>query len=164
MRTRPINAQRMSVTSARPFENVVAAFESAIGHPDLDVFQREIGAAKTNAEMEGVVQRAVGRSGFMEFARFDLGAILRKDSGKQAPRSLRFVIGNPLVMKEMVKHVPDAGSYAPVSVLIDERSDGVHLSYDTMAGFLAAYGSAAALNVARDLDSKIEDLVRAAAA
>jgi hypothetical protein len=29
-------------------------------------------------------------------------------------------------MKEMVKHVPDAGSYAPVTVLVDERADGVH--------------------------------------
>jgi hypothetical protein len=35
-------------------------------------------------------------------------------------------------MKEMVKNVPDAGSYAPVTVLIDERPDGVHLSYDKM--------------------------------
>jgi hypothetical protein len=28
-------------------------------------------------------------------------------------------------MKEMAKHVPDAGSYAPVTVLVDERTDGV---------------------------------------
>jgi hypothetical protein len=41
-------------------------------------------------------------------------------------------VGNPLVMKEMAKHVPDAGSYAPVTVLVDEREDGVHLSYDKM--------------------------------
>jgi hypothetical protein len=51
------------------------------------------------------------------------------------------VIGNPLIMKEMVKHVPDAASYAPVTVLIDERGDGVHLSYDLMASFLAPYES-----------------------
>jgi hypothetical protein len=31
-------------------------------------------------------------------------------------------------MKEMAKHVPDAGSYAPVTVLIDERPNGVNLS------------------------------------
>jgi hypothetical protein len=41
---------------------------------------------------------------------------------------IRFVIGNPLIMKEMAKRVPDAGSYAPVTILIDERPDGVHLS------------------------------------
>jgi len=77
---------------------------------------------------------------------------------------VRLVIGNPLIMKEMVKHVPDAGSYAPVTVLIDERADGVHLSYDRMASFLEHYGNADALAVARKLDSKIETLLRKSAA
>jgi len=60
----------------------------------------------------------------------------------------------------MVKHVPDAGSYAPVTVLVDERADGVRLSYDRMASFQSPYGNAAALTVARELDSKIERLLR----
>ena len=77
---------------------------------------------------------------------------------------IRFIIGNPLIMKEMAKNVPDAGSYAPVTVLVDERADGVHLSYDRMASFLAQYGNAQALAVARDLDSKIETVLRDAAA
>jgi hypothetical protein len=67
-------------------------------------------------------------------------------------------------MKEMAKHVPDAGSYAPVTILVDERPDGVHLTYDRMASLLAPYGSADALAVARDLDSKIENLLRHSAA
>jgi hypothetical protein len=41
----------------------------------------------------------------------------------------------------MAKHVPDAVSYAPVTVLVDERADGVHLSYDRTASFLAPYGN-----------------------
>jgi hypothetical protein len=49
----------------------------------------------------------------------------------------------------MAKHVPDAGSYAPVTVLVDERADGVHLSYDRMASFLAPYGNRDAVVVAR---------------
>ncbi len=66
-------------------------------------------------------------------------------------------------MSSMVQHVPDAGSYAPVTILIDERSDGVHLSYDRMASFLATYGSPEALKVAQGLDSKVEALLVAAA-
>jgi hypothetical protein len=62
-------------------------------------------------------------------------------------------------MRRMVQHVPDAGSYAPVTILIDERSDGVHLSYDRMASFLATYQNADALKVARELDAKIEALL-----
>jgi hypothetical protein len=58
-----------------------------------------------------------------------------------------------------LKAVPDAGSYAPVTILIDERQDGVHLSYDRIASRLSLYGNLEALKVAKDLDSKIEALL-----
>jgi len=93
----------------------------------------------------------------------NLGEMLRKEQGTTAPRSLRLVAGNPLIMKQMVKHLPDAGSYAPVTILIDERPDGVHLSYDRMASLLAPYESAEVLSVARELDSKVETLLNRAA-
>jgi hypothetical protein len=67
-------------------------------------------------------------------------------------------------MKEMARHVPDAGSYAPVTVLVDERADGVHLPYDRMGSLLAPYENPDALAVARSLDMKVEDLLRRAAA
>jgi uncharacterized protein (DUF302 family) len=155
---REFPVQRWSVTSSRPFDSVAEALAAAIGHPDLAAFTKDTAAAKTLDELETVIQKVLGQSGFMEFARFDLGAILKKESGR-GPRIYRFVIGNPLIMKEMVKHVPDAGSYAPVTILIDERPDGVHLSYDRMASFLGSYANPAALQVARDLDSKVEALL-----
>jgi len=164
MTTKQSNLQRLTITSTKSFETVVAAFEAAVAHPNWSEFQKEINATKTYAAMEAVIQRALGKSGFMEFARFDLGAILRKEAGGQTPKIVRYLIGNPLVMKEMVKRVPDAGSYAPVTVLIDERPGGVHLSYDMMSGFLVSHGNNDALKVARGLDSKIETLLRQAAA
>jgi uncharacterized protein (DUF302 family) len=94
----------------------------------------------------------------------DLGEVLRKRNGAAASQSLRVVVGNPVIMSQMVQHVPDAGSYAPVTILIDERPDGVHLSYDRMASFLAPYESPQALKVAVDLDSKVERLLATAAA
>ena len=99
----------------------------------------------------------------MMFMKFDHGVILRKETGLNTPKIVRFLIGNPLIMKEMAKHVPDAGSYAPVTVLVDERPDGVHLSYDRMASLLAPYGNPDALAIAQDLDSKIENLLRESA-
>jgi hypothetical protein len=57
----------------------------------------------------------------------------------------------------------DAGSYAPVTILVDERDDGVHLTYETMVSCLRPYGQAAALSVAGDLDAKIQTLLSAAA-
>jgi uncharacterized protein (DUF302 family) len=100
----------------------------------------------------------------MPFMQLDQGEVLQKETGQDIPRIIRFLIGNPLIMKEMAKHVPDAGSYALVTVLVDERADGVNLSYDRMASFLAPYGNRDALEVARNLDKKIEDILRQAAA
>ncbi len=163
MAVREIRVQRFSVTSSRPFHDVVAAFEAAIGHPDMRSFGQNLGAAKTFAEVENIVRQATGPAELMEFTRMDLGAVLHKRNGAAARQSLRFVVGNPVTMSAMVQHVPDAGSYAPVTILIDERADGVHLSYDRMASFLASYGSSEALKVAQDLDAKVEALLMAAA-
>jgi uncharacterized protein (DUF302 family) len=163
MKTRAIHVERITVISSKPFGEVVKTLEAAIGRPDMGAFRKSITAAQTEAELEGVVNKAVGSSGLMEFTRFDLGEVLRKEHKGQAPRILRLVAGNPVIMKQMVKHVPDAGSYAPVTILIDERPDGVHLSYDRMASFLAPYGNPEALKVARDLDAKVEALLTSAA-
>jgi hypothetical protein len=66
-------------------------------------------------------------------------------------------------MKKMAEHVHDAASYAPVTILVDERVDGVHLSYDLMASYLLPYGNLSALKVAGELDAKVKALLTAAA-
>jgi uncharacterized protein (DUF302 family) len=162
MATKQLNVERFSLVSAKPFDDVVAKLEAGVGHPDMRALWTEINSATTYPELEKVIQKVVGPTGLMEFQRFDLGAIMRKEK-PSAPRSIRFLVGNPLIMKKMAVHVPDAASYAPVTILIDERPDGVHLSYDRMARFLASYGNAKALKVAKDLDSKIEALLTSAA-
>jgi len=112
--------------------------------------------------LEKVVHGAIGSSDLMEFVRFDPGEVLRKERGGQDRKILRLVVGNPLIMKEMARTVPDAAAYAPVTILIDERADGVHLSYDLMASLLGPYGSEEALVVARELDAKVESLLMSA--
>jgi len=163
MSTRKVEIERFSVTSLKPFEAVVAALKAGVGRLDLVEVAKASKSAGTFAELEKVIGRDMGRTGLMLFMELDHGAILRKENGLNTPNIVRLVIGNPLIMKEMAKHVPDAGSYAPVTVLVDERADGVHLSYDKMTSLLAPYGNAAATAVARDLDSKVEHLLRESA-
>jgi uncharacterized protein (DUF302 family) len=158
-----VQVRRFSVVSSRPFEEVVSRLTATIGHPDMNAFHSALAAATTVADLEAVVQGAIGSSDLMEFARFDAGEVLRKGRGKQGPKILRLVVGNPLIMKEMARMVPDAAAYAPITILVDERADGVHLSYDSMASLIAPYGSQAALLVARELDAKIEGLLETAA-
>jgi uncharacterized protein (DUF302 family) len=161
---RKIEMERFSLTTSKRFDEVISSVNAAIGHPDMAEFGRSTHEAHSFAELKSAVEKGLSKLGLMLFMQLDHGAILRKETGHETPKMIRFVIGNPLIMKEMAKRVPDAGSYAPVTVFVDERADGVHLSYDRMASFLAPYGNRDALEVARNLDKKIEDLLRQAAA
>jgi hypothetical protein len=163
MPTIEVQVRRFSVVSSRPFEEIVKRHAVTIGHPDMNAFHSAVAAVRTVADLEEVVKGAIGSSDLMEFVRFDAGEVLRKERGGQGRKIIRLVVGNPLIMKEMAKTVPDAASYAPVTILVDERVDGVHLSYDSMASLIAPYGSQAALVVARNLDAKIECLLETAA-
>ncbi len=162
--TRKIEIERFSLTTSKQFDDVIAGVNAAIGHPDMAEFGRSTHEARSFAELKSAVEKGLSEAGLMLFMQLDQGAVLQKETGQDTPRIIRFLIGNPLIMKEMAKHVPDAGSYAPVTVLVDERADGVHLSYDRMASFLAPYGNRDALEVARNLDKKIEDILRHVAA
>ncbi|MGA3235358.1 MAG: DUF302 domain-containing protein [Bryobacteraceae bacterium] len=155
--------ERFSLISSKPFQSVLASLKAAVGHPDMAEFAKGTKGTRTFAELEDVVRRGLGETGLMLFLELDHGSILRKETGLDTPRIVRLLIGNPLIMKEMAKQIPDAGSYAPVTILLDERPDGVHLTYDRMSSLLAPYGNAEALAVARELDSKIERLLRRAA-
>jgi uncharacterized protein (DUF302 family) len=163
MAIQEVKVQRFSLTTSRSFEAVVASLKAGVGRLDLAAFASASKSPGTFAELEEVINRDVGKTHLMLFLEFDHGAVLRKETGLNKPKIVRLVIGNPLVMKEMAKHVPDAGSYAPVTVLVDERDDGVHLSYDRMTSFLSPYENPDALKVARELDSKVERLLNNAA-
>jgi len=66
-------------------------------------------------------------------------------------------------MGEMARHVPDAGSYAPVTILIQELPDGrTRVAYHTVASAIAQYNDAAAAQVARRLDAEALGLLRRA--
>jgi uncharacterized protein (DUF302 family) len=160
---RKVEMERFTLVSSKPFDDVVAAIKAAIGHPNMVEFSQSIQAATSEAELEAAVRPVLGETGLMQFVEFDHGMVVRKGTERHASRIIRLVIGNPLIMKEMAKHVPDAGSYAPVTVLVDQRADVVHISYDVMASLLAPYGNADALKVARDLDARLEDLLQKAA-
>jgi uncharacterized protein (DUF302 family) len=164
MQAADIHVRRVSVVSSRPFEEVVRRLTATIGRPELRAFHGALADAATAADLEAVVRGSIGSSGLMEFVRFDAGDVLRKQRNGSGPRMLRLLVGNPLIMAEMARSAPDAAAYAPVTILVDERADGVHLSYDSMASLLAPYAIEPALVVAKELDAKVEELLETAAA
>jgi uncharacterized protein (DUF302 family) len=162
MTTKNLNVERVSYVSKKPFREVLEALGAGIGHPNMEELWKRIWNANTVTEVEGIMRSVVGASGLIEFLSFDHGAVVFKGKPGRAPGIVRLVIGNPAIMRQMAEHVPDAGSYAPVTILVDERSDGTHVSYDRMASFLEAYRNEDALRIARDLDAKVEKLLASA--
>jgi hypothetical protein len=78
-------------------------------------------------------------------------------------RELRIIAGNPVTMSKMTATVPDAGSYAPVTILVAECPEGVTLSYDRVASAIAPYAGEEASAVAGKLDEAVLTLLRNAA-
>jgi uncharacterized protein (DUF302 family) len=152
--------ERFSVVSSKPFEAVIATLKTALGAAEAGGLIGPTRGARMRAEPKRAADRGRDEKALIIFMELDQGEILRRESGRETPRIMRLLIGNPLITKEMVRHVPAAGSYVPVTVLVDERPDGVHLSYDKMTSLLASCRNADALAVAHDLDSRIERLLR----
>jgi uncharacterized protein (DUF302 family) len=157
-----VTVERLSLTSDKPFATVLAAIRGGIGHPDMNTFWEEVWSADSFQKVESIVKPALGPTGLMQFGEFDDGGFIRKDRGEGTPQSMRLLIGNPLIMKQMTELAPDAAAYAPVTILIDERDGKVHVSYDRMASLLSVYNNPGATKIAEALDAKIETLVRTA--
>ncbi len=157
-----IPLERLRFPSSRSFDEVLELLSTAIGRPDMAALTGKLGKAESFSEFADLVHGAVGSSDLLEFLRIDLGAALRKDPQIESYRLVRIITGNPLIMKEMTRYVPDAGSYAPVTLLVYEREGRVCICYDSMASFLAPYASAEALKVANELDAKIIELLESA--
>jgi uncharacterized protein (DUF302 family) len=115
-----VEVERFSLTSSRPFDSILVAIKAAVGHPDMVEFAKTTAAARTFPQLESAVREGLGKSGLMFFTELDHGSVIRKATGGDKPRMVRLIMGNPLIMQQMARHVPDAGSYAPVAVLVDD--------------------------------------------
>jgi hypothetical protein len=96
---RKIEIERFSLTTSRPFDEVVAGVSAAIGHPDMVDFERLTHEARSFAELKSVIETGLSKAGLMLFMQLDQGAIVRIETGHETPKMIRFVIGNPLIMK-----------------------------------------------------------------
>jgi hypothetical protein len=83
MGIRQVVIERFSVTSAKPFADVLRAIEAQVGHPDTGRFLSAIRTAVDDRELQRIVQNAVFHNGLMEFMRFNQGEVLRLELGQR---------------------------------------------------------------------------------
>ena len=160
--------RRHVFASDRPFDQVLAGIFSGISQPDIAQLFSKLEASGTFQQFSSLVEQAQGSAGLMRFWQLNLDNALTLDP--EAPdwtgrRLVRLITGNPVTMGQMTRHVPDAGSYAPVTILIEETPDGgTQVAYDSEVSALAPYGNAAASTAAKQLDAEVLGLLREATA
>ena len=159
-----IPVRRHVLTSERPFQVVLDGIYDGISQPDTGALFATLAASTSYAEFAALVRHAQGSAGLMRFLRLDLDTVLALDpqARDQAGRRLvRLIAGNPVTMGQMTRHLPATGSYAPVTILIQELArDGTQVAYDTVASAIAPYQNAAASQVAQRLDTEVLALLR----
>jgi hypothetical protein len=152
--------------SERPFPDVLDAIFGGISQPDIEALFGELARSTSYEQFSSLVRQAQGSAGLIRFMELDLDRALTLDPqarDRAGRRLVRLIAGNPVTMGEMTRHVADAGSYAPVTILVEEKpAGGTRVAYDTVASAIAPYRNAAASAVAQRLDTEVLELLHQA--
>jgi len=150
-------AVRLTHDSAAGFDATRARFDEQVPLLDPAVgIELVIGAAGW-AEVEDAVRRTVGPAGLVTLARLDTGALLSL-SGQPLDATL-YLVGNPLVARQVTALDPAGALYAPFRVVVYRDTAGVHIAYDQPSSVFGSLGSASIDSIAAELDDKIRGVV-----
>jgi uncharacterized protein (DUF302 family) len=141
--------------SSRSFEEVVTAFESAVGSVEETGFPALLASTKSAEEFETRVKSREGTSGFMRFLTVDHGAWLAR-IGLNA-KARMYTIGNPLIAQTILKHDIAAGLNVPVRLMIyeDAASRTTRLAYDLPSSLMSGLQNEKVTAAAKKLDAKL---------
>src|SRR5437899_10310110 len=141
--------------SSRSFEEVVNAFESAVGSVEDTGFAVLVASMKSAEEFESQVKSRESTSGFMRFLTVDHGAWMTH-VGLNA-KARMYTIGNPLIARTMPEHDIAAGLNVPVRLMIyeDAASRTTRLAYDLPSSLMSGLQNEKVAAAAKKLDAKL---------
>jgi uncharacterized protein (DUF302 family) len=148
--------------SKRTFDDVVAAFESQIGHAEGESFRQAVASSGGAGDFETRMHATEGSSGFMLFFAADHGGWMSK-IGLNA-RAKLYILGNPLIAATMIRHDVGVGLNVPVRALIyeDPRTGACRLAYDLPSSLMARLKNDGVTAAAKELDRKLAALAESA--
>jgi uncharacterized protein (DUF302 family) len=147
------SAIRLTFESNGSFEETRARLDERVPLLDLSVSAELVLASATWAEVEAVVDRMAGPTGLVALVRLDSGALLSL-SGQPLDATM-YLVGNPVVAREITAIEPVAALYAPFRVAVYRDTSGVHVAYDQPSSVFASLGSSQIDEIATSLDEKI---------
>jgi len=141
--------------SSRRFEEVVSAFESAVGSVEETGFPALLASSKSAEQFETSIHSREGTSGFMRFLTVDHGAWLARIGLKAKARM--YTIGNPLIARTMLEHDIAAALNVPVRLMIyeDAASRTTRLAYDLPSSLMSGLQNEKLAAAAKKLDAKL---------
>jgi uncharacterized protein (DUF302 family) len=158
--SRSVTIQHVTVTSRRSFEATIQAFEKQIGIFDPEALKS---VGEPNAQLEQIkakLEAMAGSSGFMRFGGIHKFGELVALAGQPTGKANQYVVGNPLIALQMVRHKFGVGLYVPLRILISEDAGGVtHLEYDLPSSLLEQFKDPEVDKVAHMLDEKLSALI-----
>jgi hypothetical protein len=145
--------------TSRPFDDVIAAFETVVGNIEEIGWTSITSAATDAADFENRVAARIGTSGFARFLTIDQGDWLSRFRGVSA-RARVYTIGSLLSAETMLRQDLAAGLNVLVRLMIyrDEASDTTRLIYDRPSTLMSCLGNPDLDTDARRLDEKLAAL------
>ena len=115
-----VAVRRHVLTSERPFQVVLDGIYTGISQPDIGTLFATLAASTSYEEFSALVRHAQGSAGLLRFLQLDLDTALALDpqAHQAGCRLVRPIAGNPVTMGQMTRHLPAAGSSAPITILI----------------------------------------------
>jgi uncharacterized protein (DUF302 family) len=146
-------ATRVTYDSARGFAETQSSFDEQVPFLDPGVAVDLVINGASWEQVQSAVNTRIGPSGLVALVRLEQGLLLSL-SGEALQASL-YLVGNPLVAREVLGHDPAGALYAPFRVAVFADDLGTHISYDKPSTVFASLGSASVDQIAVDLDAKI---------
>src|SRR4029453_9080824 len=135
------SAIRVIHDSAAGFEDTRARVEERVPLLDPAVAMEFVLRGASWHEVEAAVNGAVGPTGLVARARVDSGALLSL-SGQPLEATL-YLVGNPLLAREITAIHPLAALYAPFPVAVYCDASGANTAYDQPSNVFGSFGSRA---------------------
>ena len=161
--------QTLAFTAVRATHDSLLSFDRL-----FDSLQRRIGKAAHLGSVvllpgsleayETVALQSLGESGFLTIMQIDFTHWLNKYGIRR--RVFRWIVGNPLIAFDLMRHDPAAGLFMPFELLLTESEDGrtSRITYLLPSSLIVSDGNAALAAEAEALDARIAALIAAATA
>jgi uncharacterized protein (DUF302 family) len=158
--TRPFNGVRIEVGTSLSFDEVLSRLRGLMGTTNVpQIVALAQGPISRDEYIRQVEERFVGSSGLMLFNEIDHGGWLAKFGIDR--RTVRWILGNPLIAITMIRHDITAGLFAPVEILVTEKEtgDGTTVVYVVPSSLMVIEENPSLREAALALDEKLKALI-----